>query len=88
MKSVLGFEPTEQGGSSLNITAKPANESNEPGKGGSLQSLKKNKSPALAVSFTPTQNLVNSPEVKQYLETVKSSNQSGIKVLLVLRTEN
>ena len=88
MKSVLGFEPTEQGGSSLNTTAKPANESNEPTKGGSLQSLKKNKSPALAVSFTPTQNLVNSPEVKQYLETVKSSNQSGIKVLLVLRTEN
>ena len=88
MKSVLGFEPTEQGGSSLNTTAKPANESNEPIKGGSLQSLKKNKSPALAVSFTPTQNLVNSPEVKQYLETVKSSNQSGIKVLLVLRTEN
>jgi len=88
MKSVLGFEPTEQGGSSLNPTAKPANESNEPIKGASLQSLKKNKSPALAVSFTPTQNLVNSPEVKQYLETVKSSNQSGIKVLLVLRTEN
>jgi len=88
MKSVLGFEPTEQGGSSLNPTAKPANESNEPIKGGSLQSLKKNKSPALAVSFTPTQNLVNSPEVKQYLETVKSSNQSGIKVLVVLRTEN
>ena len=88
MKSVLGFEPTEQGGSSLNITAKPAIESIEPAKGGSLQSLKKNKSPALAVSFTPTQNLVNSPEVKQYLETVKSSNQSGIKVLLVLRTEN
>ena len=88
MKSVLGFEPTEQGGSSLNTTAKPANESNEPTKGGSLQSLKKNKSPALAVSFTATQNLVNSPEVKQYLETVKSSNQSGIKVLLVLRTEN
>ena len=88
MKSVLGFEPTEQGGSSLNTTSKPANESNEPTKGGSLQSLKKNKSPALAVSFTPTQNLVNSPEVKQYLETVKSSNQSGIKVLLVLRTEN
>ena len=88
MKSVLGFEPTEQGGSSLNPTAKPANESNEPIKGASLQSLKKNKSPALAVSFTPTQNLVNSPEVKQYLETVKSSNQSGIKVLVVLRTEN
>jgi len=88
MKSVLGFEPTEQGGSSLNATAKPAIESIEPAKGGSLQSLKKNKSPALAVSFTPTQNLVNSPEVKQYLETVKSSNQSGIKVLLVLRTEN
>jgi hypothetical protein len=88
MKSVLGFELTEQGGSSFNTTAKPANESNEPIKGASLQSLKKNKSPALAVSFTPTQNLVNSPEVKQYLETVKSSNQSGIKVLLVLRTEN
>ena len=88
MKSVLGFEPTEQGGSSLNTTSKPVNDSNEPAKGGSLQSLKKNKSPALAVSFTATQNLVNSPEVKQYLETVKSSNQSGIKVLLVLRTEN
>jgi hypothetical protein len=88
MKSVLGFEPTEQGGSSLNATAKPAIESIEPAKGGSLQSLKKNKSPALAVSFTPTQNLVNSPEVKQYLETIKSSNQSGIKVLVVLRTEN
>ncbi|MEI7853576.1 MAG: hypothetical protein WCJ06_07710 [Planctomycetota bacterium] len=88
MKSVLGFEPTEQGGSSLNTTSKPTNESNEPGKGGSLQSLKKNKSPALAVSFTAAQNLVNSPEVKQYLETVKSSNQSGIKVLVVLRTEN
>ena len=88
MKSVLGFEPTEQGSSSLNTASKPANESNEPTKGGSLQSLKKNKSPVLAVSFTPTQNLVNSPEVKQYLETVKSSNQSGIKVLLVLRTEN
>ncbi|MBJ7497062.1 MAG: hypothetical protein JHD20_11390 [Gemmataceae bacterium] len=87
MKSVLGFEPTEQGGSSLNTTSKPANESNEPA-GGSLQSLKKNKSPALAVSFTATQNLVNSPEIKQYFETVKSSNQSGIKVLLVLRTEN
>lgn len=88
MKSVLGFEPTEQGGSSLNTTAKPANESTEPAKGSSLQSLKKNKSPALAVSFTATQNLVNSAEVKQYLETVKSSNQSGIKVLVVLRTEN
>ena len=88
MKSVLGFEPTEQGGSSLNATAKPAIESIEPAKGGSLQSLKKNKSPALAVSFTATQNLVNSAEVKQYLETIKSSNQSGIKVLVVLRTEN
>ena len=88
MKSVLGFEPTEQGGSSLNTTAKPANESTEPAKVSSLQSLKKNKSPALAVSFTATQNLVNSAEVKQYLETVKSSNQSGIKVLVVLRTEN
>lgn len=88
MKSVLGFEPTEQGGSSLNTTAKPANELTEPAKGGSLQSLKKNKSPALAVSFTATQNLVNSSEVKQYLETVKSTNQSGIKVLVVLRTEN
>jgi hypothetical protein len=88
MKSVLGFEPTEQGGSSLNATAKPAIESIEPAKGGSLQSLKKNKSPALAVSFTATQNLVNSAEVRQYLETIKSSNQSGIKVLVVLRTEN
>ena len=88
MKSVLGFEPTEQGGSSLNTISKPANDSNEPAKGSSLQSLKKNKSPALAVSFTATQNLVNSAEVKQYLETVKSSNQSGIKVLVVLRTEN
>ena len=88
MKSVLGFEPTEQGSSSLNATAKPAIESIEPAKGGSLQSLKKNKSPALAVSFTATQNLVNSAEVKQYLETIKSSNQSGIKVLVVLRTEN
>jgi hypothetical protein len=88
MKFVLGFEPTEQGSSSLNNTAKPAIESTEPAKGGSLQSLKKNKSPALAVSFTATQNLVNSAEVKQYLETVKSSNQSGIKVLVVLRTEN
>ena len=88
MKSVLGFEPTEQGGSSLNATAKPAIESIEPAKGGSLQSLKKNKSPALAVSFTATQNLVNSAEVRQYLETIKSNNQSGIKVLVVLRTEN
>ncbi len=88
MKSVLGFEPTEQGGSSLNTTSKPINESNEPAIGNSLQSLKKNKSPALAVSFTATQNLVNSAEVKQYLETVKSSNQSGVKVLVVLRTEN
>ena len=88
MKSVLGFEPTEQGGSSLNTTSKPANDSTEPAKGGSLQALKKNKTPALAVSFTATQNLVNSPEVKQYLETVKSSNQSGIKVLVVLRLEN
>ena len=88
MKSVLGFEPTEQGGSSLNTTSKPAIESTEPAKGNSLQSLKKNKSPALAVSFSATQNLVNSPEVKQYLETIKSSNQSGIKVLVVLRTEN
>ena len=88
MKSVLGFEPTEQGGSSVNASAKPVNESTEPTKGSSLQSLKKNKSPALAVSFSATQNLVNSVEVKQYLETVKSSNQSGIKVLVVLRTEN
>ena len=88
MKSVLGFEPTEQGGSSLNTTSKPANDSTEPAKGGSLQALKKNKTPALAVSFTAAQNLVNSPEVKQYLETVKSSNQSGIKVLVVLRLEN
>lgn len=88
MKSVLGFEPTEQGGSSLNTTSKTANDSTEPAKGGSLQALKKNKTPALAVSFTATQNLVNSPEVKQYLETVKSSNQSGIKVLVVLRLEN
>lgn len=88
MKSVLGFEPTEQGGSSLNTTSKPANDSTEPAKGSSLQALKKNKTPALAVSFTASQNLVNSPEVKQYLETVKSSNQSGIKVLVVLRLEN
>jgi len=88
MKSVLGFEPTEQGGSFLNTTSKPVNESTEPTKGSSLQSLKKNKSPALAVSFSATQNLVNSVEVKQYLETVKSNNQSGIKVLVVLRTEN
>jgi hypothetical protein len=88
MKSVLGFEPTEQGGSSVNASAKPVNESTEPTKGSSLQSLKKIKSPALAVSFSATQNLVNSVEVKQYLETVKSSNQSGIKVLVVLRTEN
>jgi len=88
MKSVLGFEPTEQGGSSLNATAKPANDSTELAKGSSLQSLKKNKSPALAVSFSASQNLVNSVEVKQYLEAVKSSNQSGIKVLVVLRTEN
>lgn len=88
MKSVLGFEPTEQGGSSLNTTSKPANDSTEPAKGGSLQALKKNKTPALAVSFTATQNLVNSSEVKQYLEIVKSSNQSGIKVLVVLRLEN
>ncbi len=88
MKSVLGFEPIEQGGSSVNSAPKSATESAESPKGGSLQSLKKNKSQALAVSFPATQNLVNSPEVKQYLETIKSSSLAGIKVLVVLRTDN
>jgi len=88
MKSVLGFEPSEPGSSSINATAKSANDAPELSKGGSLQSLKKNKSPALAVSFSASQNLLNSPEVKQYLETVKSSSLTGIKVLVVLRTDN
>lgn len=64
MKSVLGFEPAEQGGSFTNAT--PPNETPESAKGDSLQSLKKNKSSALAVSFPAAQNLVNSAEVKQY----------------------
>lgn len=88
MKSVLGFEPIEQGGSSINSTAKTATDTTEYPKGGSLQSLKKNKSQALAVSFPGTQNLVNSPEVKQYFETIKSSSIGGIKVLVVLRMDN
>ena len=86
MKSVLGFEPAEQGGSFTN--ASPPNETPESAKGDSLQSLKKNKSSALAVSFPAAQNLVNSAEVKQYLEATKSSSLSGIKVLIVLRTDN
>ena len=88
MKSVLGFEPIEQGGYSTNATAQSVSEATEVPKGGSLQSLKKNKSQALAVSFPATQNLVNSPEVKQYIETIKSNSLAGIKVLVVLRTDN
>ena len=86
MKSVLGFEPAEQGGSFTNAT--PPNETPESAKGDPLQSLKKNKSSALAVSFPAAQNLVNSAELKQYLEATKSSSLSGIKVLIVLRTDN
>lgn len=86
MKSVLGFEPADQGGSFTNAT--PPNETPESAKGDTLQSLKKNKSSALAVSFPAAQNLVNSAEVKQYLEATKSSNLNGIKVLIVLRTDN
>lgn len=85
MKSVLGFEPIEPSGSSL---TKSPNDSPESAGGGPLQSLKKNKSSALAVSFPAAQNLVSSAEVKQYLETVKSSNHTGIKVLVVLRADN
>lgn len=88
MKSVLGFEPSEQGSSYTNAAGKSANDAPESFKGSALQSVKKNKSPALAISFSASQNLVNSPEVKQYLETVKSNSLSGIKVLVVLRADN
>lgn len=88
MKTVLGFEPIEQGGSSMSATAKPANESPETVNGALLPSSKKNKNSALAISYPATQNLVSSPEVKQYLETLKSASFNGIKVLVVLRTDN
>lgn len=87
IKSVLGFEPMDQGNSNSNGPINKSPEVPDSSRIGS-QNSQKNKGPVFALSFTPNQSLANNPELKQYMDTFKPANSAGIKVLLVLRSEN